>query len=226
MAWFRRGKHKRQTPPAGRDAGEIFGRIFESNFWRGGESRSGRGSAREQTQQIERELPELLRRVHAQTLLDIPCGDFHWMRHVDLSGIDYLGADVVPAMIAANKAHERAGRRFQVLDLLNDPVPRVDVVLVRDCLVHFSYADIGRALRRLLASGSRYLLTTTFPARKTNKDIHTGQWRALNLQRPPLDFPPPLELFNEGCTEDKGKHADKSLGLWELAALRERIAVL
>lgn len=228
MSWLRRfrrnkGKH---TPPPGRDPKEVFTKIFETDFWRGQESRSGAGSVREQTRIIEREIPRLLRLLKAGSLLDIPCGDFHWMRHVDLSGIDYLGADVVEAMIATNKKYEQRGRRFAPLDLLNDALPRSDVMLVRDCLVHFSYADLGRALRNIQASGSRWLLTTTFTARPENKDIQTGQWRALNLQQPPFSFPAPLELVNEGCTEDKGKHADKSLGLWEIAALRERIAAL
>lgn len=228
MSWlrrFRRDKGKR-TPPPGRDPKEVFTKIFETDFWRGQESRSGGGSVRKQTQIIEREIPRLLRQLKATSLLDIPCGDFHWMRHVDLSGIDYLGADVVEVMIAANKQHEQPGRRFALLDLLNDSLPKSDVILVRDCLVHFSHADLGRALRNIQASGSRWLLTTTFTARPANKDIQTGQWRALNLLLPPLGFPPPLELINEGCTEDKGKHADKSLGLWELAVLRERIAAL
>ena len=28
-----------------------------------------------------------------------------------------------------------------------------------------------------------------------------------------------MQLFEEGCTEDDGKYADKSLGLWRLADL-------
>ncbi|MGH8530452.1 MAG: class I SAM-dependent methyltransferase [Nevskiales bacterium] len=228
MSWLRRFRRDkgRCAPPAGRDPKEVFTRIFESNFWRDADSRSGAGSIREQTRGIEREIPRLLRQLKAGSLLDIPCGDFHWMQHVDLSGIDYLGADVVAALIAGNKHHEQPGRRFELLDLLNDSLPRHDVILVRDCLVHFSYSDIRRALRNILRSGSSYLLTTTFPARPANQDIQTGQWRALNLQQPPFSFPPPQELINEGCTEDRGKHADKSLGLWNITALRERITAL
>ncbi len=222
MSWFRR-RSRRQTPPAGHSAQEVFTRIFEQDFWRGRASRSGAGSVREQTRVIEHEIPRVLRGLGLRTLLDIPCGDFHWMQHVDLAGVDYLGADVVAPLIEANKQYEQPGRSFTLLDLLNDPLPCRDVLLVRDCLVHFSYADIGRALRNMLASGSRYLLTSTFPARPANKDIQTGQWRALNLQLAPFEFPAPLQLLNEGCTEDKGKHADKSLGLWELATLRDRV---
>jgi hypothetical protein len=41
----------------------------------------------------------------------------------------------------------------------------------------------------------------------------------LNLQLPPFNFPAPLRLIEENCTEDGGKYADKSLGLWRLSDL-------
>jgi hypothetical protein len=43
-------------------------------------------------------------------------------------------------------------------------------------------------------------------------DIRTGGWRTLNFQLPPFNFPPPLHLLNENCTEAGGKFFDKSLG--------------
>ena len=59
-----------------------------------------------------------------------------------------------------------------------------------------------------------YLLTTTFPDCEENEDITTGDWRLLNLERPPFNLPPPIQLINEGCSESNGKYSDKSLGLW------------
>ena len=54
---------------------------------------------------------------------------------------------------------------------------------------------------------------TTFLDAETNRDIADGDWRALNLQRAPLDFPDPVALINEGCREANNDYADKSLGL-------------
>jgi hypothetical protein len=69
-------------------------------------------------------------------------------------------------------------------------------------------------------SGSAFLLTTTFPGVRVNEKLNQKvRWRPLNLTRPPFDFPPPLRVLNEGCTEDQGRWADKSLGLWRLADL-------
>lgn len=196
---------------------DVFRRIFASNAWRGAESRSGEGSDLAQTGVIRREIPGLLRRLGAASLLDAPCGDFNWMRHVDLAGVDYVGGDIVPDIVAANRARFGGpGRRFEVLDITADSLPRADVMLCRDCLVHLSFADIRRALRNIRASGTTWLLATTFPGR-ANAEIETGQWRPLDLCAAPLGFPPPAELLNEGCTEWDGHWADKSLGLWRVS---------
>jgi hypothetical protein len=39
----------------------------------------------------------------AQSLLDAGCGDFNWMRTVDLPGIKYIGVDVVSDLIERNR---------------------------------------------------------------------------------------------------------------------------
>jgi hypothetical protein len=106
-----------------------------------------------------------------------------------------------------------------VLDLTSSPLPPADLLLCRDCLVHLSLTDARRALANIRRSDITYLLTTTFPAEPTNVDVVTGDWRPLNLQRPPFGFPEPLELLVEGCTEQQGLFADKSLGLWRVADL-------
>jgi hypothetical protein len=46
-------------------------------------------------------------------------------------------------------------------DLTRDPLPKVDLVLCRDCLVHLSFDDIYESLDNLRRSGSMLLLTTT-----------------------------------------------------------------
>ena len=94
-----------------------------------------------------------------------------------------------------------------------------DLLLCRDALVHFSFADIHRALANLKRSAIPYVLATTFPTTDVNDDITTGDWQPLNLEALPIRFPPPLRLINEGCTEGAGRFSDKSLGLWRVADL-------
>ena len=198
-------------------AEDIFIDIFHRNKWRGKESVSGSGSDLFQTRVVRNELPAVCGDFDVHTMLDIPCGDFHWMKHVDLEGIDYNGADIVTDLIQQNKRYETSNIHFCKLNLIDDKLPKVDLVFCRDCLVHLSFKDTFLALHNICGSGSTYLLTTTFTNRQLNHDIATGHWRPLNLEVTPFSFPPPLKTINEECTEGDEAFSDKSLGLWRLA---------
>src|SRR5262245_1634569 len=78
---------------------DIFTSIYRSNAGGGASSVSGPGSDIEQSRTIVREIPRLLETLKISSILDIPCGDFHWMSRVDLGGIAYTGADVVTEII-------------------------------------------------------------------------------------------------------------------------------
>lgn len=205
--------------------------IFSANTWDSMESVSGAGSELSNTAQIIRELPALLRELRVQTFLDMPCGDFKWMQHVDLEGIDYLGADIVDELVQRNT------ERFGKLDLLAGGLPKVDLVLCRDCLFHFSHADVFRALHALAESRSQWLLTTTFTYRTLplNADIETGGWTPINLETAPYSLPPPRRLIVEGNVTEaiiypsmegapRFAQTDRCLGLWLLDDVRETLA--
>src|ERR1700722_13519672 len=96
-----------------------FSSIYATNYWRNSESRSGLGSSLEQTEAVRAALPMMCRDLGIGSLLDIPCGDLNWIRHVELPGVEYIGADIVPALISSNVAQFGAsGRKFVVLDLV------------------------------------------------------------------------------------------------------------
>jgi hypothetical protein len=197
-----------------------FERIYETNLWSDPESRSGVGSSLDATRVVRAELPKVLRRLEARTLLDVPCGDFTWMARVDLSGIDYIGGDIVSTIVEKNnRLHSSSTRRFMDLDLTRDALPAADVLLCRDCLVHLSYANIRAVLANVGRSSIRYLLTTSFPGRNDNYDIADGDWRALDLEAPPFSFPEPVLTIVEECEEEDGTYADKSLVAWRVADL-------
>ena len=200
--------------------GERFNYIHRVNLWGSVESNSGVGSELEATRTLREEIPKLLRRLEATTLLDLPCGDFGWMRHTDLSGIRYIGGDIVGALVEQNQAEfGNLEREFKLLDLVSSDLPKADVVLCRDCLVHFSYDTVFTAFANLKRSGSSYLLTTTFPDLSFNIDCMDADWRPLNLQKAPFNLLEPIALINEKCVEEDGAYADKSLGLWRIGDL-------
>ena len=194
---------------------ETFRQIYQSNHW-GASERSGAGAAIDQAGTVLVQLARLIEQLDVRTLLDVPCGDFAWMRHLR-ADVDYIGGDVLPELIAANERQwGTPTRRFATIDLLKDDLPAADLLLCRDCLVHFSLNDIATALRTIRRSGCRWLLTTTFTECATNEDIVTGDWRPVNLERAPFNLPAPERILNEQCTEGGSTFADKSLGLWRI----------
>lgn len=201
-----------------------FENIYRNRSWKGRISSSGRGSDPDQTQIIIKEIPILFKDMDISTILDIPCGDFNWMQNIDLSGIKYIGADIVEEIIKNNKSKYKAKNiSFRKMNLIASEIPKVDLVLVRDGLVHLSYDDVFKSLKNIYNSKSKYLLTTTFTGRQDNNDIITGGWYPFNLQIAPFFFPKPIRIINEGCTQSKSSYADKSLGLWKISELCKQL---
>jgi hypothetical protein len=195
-----------------------FERIVRTNLWGADSSRSGLGSQLDTTAGLRERLPTFLHEHGVESLLDVPCGDFTWLSTLVLP-MPYIGADIVQALVHENERRfggSGSNRQFVQLDLTRDALPRADLVLCRDCLVHLSFANIRRALDNIRASGARLLLTTTFLEHDSNADIEDGDWRMLNLQQAPFSLPPPVDVLIEGCVEGDGGYADKALGLWEL----------
>ncbi len=194
-----------------------FANIYKTNWFGGDESISGPGSSLEQTQVIRGELPKVIQAFKIRKLIDAPCGDFNWMQEAVLDIDKYIGIDIVPEIIDSNRAkYGNNKREFLVIDIVKGTLPEGDLALCRDCFIHLSYRDIFSAVRNFHKSGTKYLLTTTFTGLKENRDIVSGRVRPINLQRQPFNFPTPLLLINEHCTEGGGKYADKSLGLWKI----------
>lgn len=200
---------------------EVFTKIYKSNHWTSNESISGKGSELNQTSNLISELNNLIIDFNITSILDIPCGDFNWMQKVNLENINYLGADIVEELINQNKfKYEQSEKlKFCVLNLISDPLPKCDLIIVRDCLVHLSNVDINNAIQNIKLSGAKYLLSTTFVNHKRNHDIVTGNWRAINLQEKPYNFSIPVLIINENCTEGFGEYNDKSMALWEISKL-------
>jgi hypothetical protein len=205
----------------GFESDEVFSKIYKENLWGSSESASGPGSTVGNTVQLVHAMNHLIKELHIQSILDMPCGDFNWMKELDLSNIQYTGVDIVRELISQNITKYGGERiQFRVMDICKDRLTKADLILNRDCLVHFSYNSIHKALQNVISSGSTYLATTSFSHHRINFDITTGDWRPLNLQRDPFRFPHPwryLEEHNAGLT--KKEYKGKMLGIWKIKDL-------
>ena len=198
-----------------------FQRIHDTNLWGAVASSSGLGSELDATAVLRAELPRLFNKLGVASLLDAPCGDAGWINRADL-GVRHVGIDIVPSLIESLQARAAAGEikgDYHLADITADALPRCDAILCRDCLVHLSFANIARAVTNFRASGANWLIATTFPEWQGNADCEDGDWRALNFERAPFNWGPPVELLNENCLEAGGGWRDKSLGVWRLAEI-------
>lgn len=129
----------------------LFTLIHDKNLWNEQESVSGPGSTFENTKNIRAALPEVFETYGINSILDIHCGDFNWIQHVEMNGIDYTGADIVEKLIDKNNRQFASGyRSSQFLDLVKEPLPKADLILCRDGLVHFYNREIKRSMMNIL----------------------------------------------------------------------------
>jgi hypothetical protein len=201
-----------------RPKAQLFQKAYATRAWGSAESGSGVGSELAATENVSAYLPELFRRLQVSKFLDAPCGDWNWMRRVDLSGVDYVGADVVSDVVAKNnQQYARSGVRFIHADLTKDDLPTVDMILCRDCWVHLSFKDIAAMLKNFRGTGATWLLVSNTPSQGKNQNKPTSiGWRHLNLHLPPFSFPPKIE-----SRKDHYPDVPFEITLWRLADLPE-----
>ena len=190
---------------SGQSSAEKFTRIYDMKLWlrvnpaiNADKSLSGQGSTLESTTVFRHELEHFLSQVNARRLVDIPCGDFNWMRAVNFQpGMEYIGGDIVPSLIVRlNKKHgadDKTSRRvFRVFDVTRDQFDAADVWLCKDCIQHLSNKDIMLALSNFCNSSIEFALISNHGDVTENVDIPTGQFRHVDLTLPPFNLPLPV----------------------------------
>ncbi len=195
---------------------DAFEKIYDSNFWGSSESKSGPGSQIKSTESVRKSLPKLIEKYDIKSILDSPCGDYNWMKTVDKKDAKYIGGDIVPKIIKENnKKYKNENTSFEVVDITSSNIPKVDLIICRDCLQHLSQENVKKALKNFKDSGSKYLLVTNYPWTLENYDIKDGDFSTLNLCQKPFGLPSkPLEKIKE--TSISGNCVDKYLYLYKL----------
>jgi 2-polyprenyl-3-methyl-5-hydroxy-6-metoxy-1,4-benzoquinol methylase len=192
-----------------------FSAIYRNRVWLNGADTgtlSGLGSEIEHTHTIREQLPQLLAEMGTRTLVDVGCGDFNWMKEIQLP-CAYIGVDVVPEVIEANKAkYESDSRKFYLLDATSHPVPKGDTALCREILIHLSFADTARVIENIRRSGAVFFIATNETGSTYNHDILSGGHRALNLLVAPFFFPQPTLTI-----ADASQAPGRSLSVWRIA---------
>lgn len=192
---------------------ERFSAIYDHGLWQHSVQEtpgSGEGSSLQATTLLRAALPDMLNDLEIRALVDLGCGDFTWMRTLELAQ-EYKGVDVVPSVIEANMRHfANAKRSFFCLDAADDELPDGDAILCREILFHLSFADIRSVLANCAKKERRYFMATTDSSTLINADIRSGDFRRLNLNRAPFFFPPPDRAIMDDAVEEGRK-----IGIWK-----------
>lgn len=192
--------------------------VYRRRLWGAGTDGSpvsGLGSTLAWSANARAALADVLHDFAITSLLDAPCGDRTWIAAVDLTGVRYTGVDIVPDLIEQHRARHRGELHFEVMDVVGALPPAHDLILCRHLFNHLCAGDVMCALQNFSASGSGWLLTTTFIGNCQglfHPDASPEASVPINLLEPPYSLPDPVRMYREG-----GHDRDRQfLGLWKL----------
>ncbi|MBU2620582.1 MAG: class I SAM-dependent methyltransferase [Proteobacteria bacterium] len=96
-----------------------------------------------------------------QNVVDLGCGDFNVGSRLRRHCATYVACDIAPDLLERNKKkfHD-LNVDFRCLDIVADPLPHGDVVIVRQVLQHLSNEDIKSVATKL--RGYKFLVLTEF----------------------------------------------------------------
>lgn len=198
-----------------RNRKDKFKIIYKYSYWKSINSRSfsGAGSENEATINIRKELELFIKKENIKSIIDIPCGDFFWMSKLNLDNINYTGADIVEDLIYENKKNHKFN--FIKLDIIKDNIEEYDLIINRDCLVHFTDDEIFKTLKNIKNSKCKYFGSTIFLDNYNNKKSDLpDNWRPINLCKEPFNLPDPYIILNDSTKGKFDQH--KVFAIWDI----------
>lgn len=147
-------------------------------------------------------------------LIDAGCGRGDWIAPLLPRLNLYLGFDINDNLIeAARKRHSgHPNVHCAVADITADALPRGDAILCRDVLPYMPLPLVSETLGRFKASGTRYLIATTFDY-GLNQMVRIGGRQPIDLTAAPFELPRPAISIPDPSQERK------SLAVWRIADL-------
>jgi SAM-dependent methyltransferase len=169
---------------------QIFEEIYQTDAWSNG---SGPGSDPENAAQYLDFLRTLLNEHRIKRVLDVGCGDWRLYAGFDWNGVNYLGIDIVPNLIARNKHHSTSTISFQCASVFEIEISGFDLVILKDVLQHLPHSENLRVIERCRAVP--WMLITNDFTSEGNLDCIAGGYRALNLESYPYHYTPEKTLL-------------------------------
>jgi SAM-dependent methyltransferase len=169
---------------------EMHDNFFDENYRAGWDS--GFGSLVASTATYRYIIESFIRLNNVHSVLDLGCGDWQFSKLIpwDNYDISYLGLDASRLIIEKNTATFGTERRqFKVIREPSEifGLGRFDLVICKDVLIHLPNSLANEYLD-VFVEVARYALITVdaFPSDRINGDITLGDYRAMDIRKPPF----------------------------------------
>jgi SAM-dependent methyltransferase len=163
-----------------------FNTIYKYNLWLFG---SGSGSLRINNKKYTTFLTTFLKDHNISNVCDIGCGDWQLSKHIDWTGIHYLGIDVVKDVIKKNLIYTESNIKFICKNILDYTIPNCELYIVKDIFQHLSNTNIEIIINKLLKNKYRYILIINDVSYlNLNYNIENGLYRPIDLNKKPFNY--------------------------------------
>lgn len=173
---------------------KLFQITYLNNSWGSPESKSGVGSQLNYTNNIRTNLERVIESYNIKSMFDCSCGDWNWMKHVNLENVNYIGNDIVTEIIENNNKNYSSknitfinGDCVTSLKKLEDK--SIDLILCRHTLEHLQLdycIDVCKEIKRV----AKYAFITSNNAQSdtVNSPFTTDGFssRQIDLQKYPF----------------------------------------
>jgi len=196
---------------------DIFTEIYNSNLWENPETVSGDGSTVANTITTNEKIVEWTSKF-GSNVVDIPCGDFNFMRLIAPNFKKYIGIDIVDELMENNKSKynfsncEFLSGNVVNFDYASLNMAQPDIIIIKDCFIHLSNKNIFDALKNLTRSNIKYLVANNYVGSKNENGDVDGGSRPINLSYPPFSLPASIDTIF--CDKD---WKNKQLSIWRIS---------
>ena len=237
------------TEPAARTStSSSFDGVYRHGRWNNGDQCFSGWSHVAKTRTTMDTLATVIDEYNIGSMVDLPCGDLCYMGSFLKAVLQvkpafhYHGLDRVGFVVEHHRAHYRppaactgCNVSFSAMDARRSSPPTADLLFSRTMMQHMCTRDALRILRRIQASGAKYLLLSTYgtldnaegPQLPCDESVDTAtNHQQQNLSAAPYSMPPPLRLFSEKLPKelrflDNGK--ELFLGLWKARSVHKSL---
>lgn len=151
------------------------------------------------TRNLREHIINLFSSYNIKSIFDAGCNDCNWARLLT-SEIQYQGGDISYEMIKG-VMHEYPDLNVIHHDVTSDPLPDVDLLLVRDVAIHLNNRDRRALFQNWLGSKIPWILITHCRDQGPNTDIFYQDgifpFSHVNWELAPWNFPRPTDAVDE-----------------------------